>query len=478
MPARDIACVSDAVAALGDFGKNMDVYAKVCDAAAGTSSVSMTSSEEERAPCPVTMRIRSPRKRPPIQLSLRVREPRPVPVRIKIRPPAIVRFDGMGNRPRRVMHEDTFEDQSDLPQKVPIRTDGMESNCDDGASRHNYQHSRQKTEQCHSRPWETQESELNEGELAANSKAEFSPHSSRDDTIAAKNPDKRHLQTVFLRLRVRQEKKAIVGDDCTERNEPTPQRPEQCPPVTNRNSGKSNEVGPCRKASELQVVNSGYTPSRQNLGGAEEASYMLHRTPLGGVAADDTGNATPLPVVLENGRPRPTNNIISLAPHVDESVNADHEPLDVGSGYERHLPPDASCVKGGSIIASEHNPYFIGITSLRTDLEMELAEELVSRLGGEITTGFRESALPSCVVTSLNSHTKAIENRTMALHEALARRVPIVGLSWLVECFKAGMWLDTREFEAPSCRHREKEKIFRGVIATFDHAFDAVGKPS
>lgn len=85
---------------------------------------------------------------------------------------------------------------------------------------------------------------------------------------------------------------------------------------------------------------------------------------------------------------------------------------------------------------------------------------------------------PTCVVTQLHATKRTLVHRSRSIHEAIARRLPIVGTDWLHACEGAGKWADTAPFFARSDHRTTGPGVFATVLATIDRACStvAVGK--
>lgn len=104
------------------------------------------------------------------------------------------------------------------------------------------------------------------------------------------------------------------------------------------------------------------------------------------------------------------------------------------------------------------------------DDESDFVSELIELLGGQVVSDFR-GMQPFCVITGVDAGTRKLSHRNMPMSTALACRVPIVGISWIVQCVEAGAWLETFEFEAVSTHRKSGPGVLSGVVATFEDIF-------
>ncbi|PXF40754.1 Cell surface glycoprotein 1 [Gracilariopsis chorda] len=119
-----------------------------------------------------------------------------------------------------------------------------------------------------------------------------------------------------------------------------------------------------------------------------------------------------------------------------------------------------------------HSPaFFVYMSDFTDQQQYDLVFELVTQMGGEPLPNLA-STRPNCLITPLHPTTGAIQTRKMAVLLAIALRVPIVGLTWLFDCFNAGTWLPLQPYDASSSFHRTSSGVFKGVIATIDHDFE------
>ncbi|CDF37711.1 unnamed protein product [Chondrus crispus] len=127
----------------------------------------------------------------------------------------------------------------------------------------------------------------------------------------------------------------------------------------------------------------------------------------------------------------------------------------------------AKRIRDGETIGS----FTVCLTGLsRGDQQLELAEEMMACLGGEILEDMGCDEIPRCVVT-LFDISGNVKNRTMLLHEAVVRRVPVVNIEWLVTSFLYGGWAQTAPFQARINYPTEGKGVFDGVLASFDRGF-------
>lgn len=225
-----------------------------------------------------------------------------------------------------------------------------------------------------------------------------------------------------------------------------------------------------RKSDTGELENSAYAANNatdRNLDGGREAS------PRGDAAeADaDIGHLRDnSPTTADVGSGRPITGKVSPVTSEHEGVITTPYQVQRGSLITNKIGPDNKSEADCLSTQMEGN-LRVCLTGLsRDDHEMELAEELIASLGGEIIHDFCSTGKPFCVVTPLDE-SRTIKHRTMHVHEALARRVPIVSLRWLVASFKHGAWAQTDPFEAATKHRKDGKGIFHRLLVSFDDAF-------
>lgn len=149
---------------------------------------------------------------------------------------------------------------------------------------------------------------------------------------------------------------------------------------------------------------------------------------------------------------------IDDAHHVSKATKKEQEK---GSAPDKEGPDE-----------NEYNEMKVCISGIPKGSQCNLAYALVMRLGGEIVEDFRNGG-PQYVVVPIDAQTNDVSGRSMEVQYALASGTPLVGMQWLVQCFKTGMWLGTSPFEAICCKRRGGINLFQGVVATFE---EPVGK--
>ena len=113
----------------------------------------------------------------------------------------------------------------------------------------------------------------------------------------------------------------------------------------------------------------------------------------------------------------------------------------------------------------------ICITGLpRSNLEFELAHEIVTHMGAEPVLDFVQRDV-DIVVTPL-SIDGSIKSRSMAVLEALAGKIPIVGVKWLVTSYTKGYWTAPDEYLSNTFKQACNDtRMFNGIIVTLDNGF-------
>eukprot|EP00737_Agarophyton_chilense_P003872 gb/GEZJ01004667.1/.p1 GENE.gb/GEZJ01004667.1/~~gb/GEZJ01004667.1/.p1 ORF type:complete len:862 (+),score=109.38 gb/GEZJ01004667.1/:1875-4460(+) len=114
--------------------------------------------------------------------------------------------------------------------------------------------------------------------------------------------------------------------------------------------------------------------------------------------------------------------------------------------------------------------FTVCLSDFDNEEQYDLVFEIITQMGGEPLEHMRQTR-PNCLITPLDPKTGAIKSRKMAVHLALAFRVPIVGIYWLLQSFKAGRWIPPEDYDASSTYHKGATGIFRGLIATIDALF-------
>ncbi|KAI0563618.1 short-chain dehydrogenase/reductase SDR [Gracilaria domingensis] len=114
--------------------------------------------------------------------------------------------------------------------------------------------------------------------------------------------------------------------------------------------------------------------------------------------------------------------------------------------------------------------FAVCLSDFGDDEQHELVFEIITQMGGEPLEHMRATR-PDCLITPMDPRTGAIKSRNMAVHQALASRVPIVGIRWLLDSFKKGRWLPPDNYDASAAFHRGETGIFKGLIATIDDLF-------
>lgn len=142
--------------------------------------------------------------------------------------------------------------------------------------------------------------------------------------------------------------------------------------------------------------------------------------------------------------------------------------------------PTAKCEAGtGTCGVDDHQnkvdqktQYAVCLSGMGKDsTEIILAEELLSLRGTELSDGFDSEPGPSCVLTIFDEK-RNIERPRMVVLEAMAHRIPIVSLDWLIASYRVGFLVDTEPFEAVSNHRRKGPGVFEKIVATLDHSFD------
>lgn len=175
------------------------------------------------------------------------------------------------------------------------------------------------------------------------------------------------------------------------------------------------------------------------------------------------------PTTADVGSGRPVTGRASPATAEHEKAIATPDQVQrvsIKNGLGRDNKPQADC-----LLTQTERSLRVCLTALsRDNHEMELAEELIAAVGGEIVHDFCSTGKPFCVVTPLDE-SRTIKHRTMLVHEALVLRVPIVSIQWLVASFNNGAWGQTAPFEAATNHRKGGKGIFHSVLISFDDAF-------
>lgn len=425
------------------------------------------------------VRVRPPRKPSLHALVVPVRSPRSVPLRLRLRPSALLEISAEKNgTPTAAQCNQNGAPACDDPQQLS----GDGNHCGDtgknSAAKPSSATAASEAVNVAEVPAPSSTGEEEAGNINSTyaglkrpTPADIVPFSKdKNDVIGTRSKG-----PVVLRLRIRNGQEEVVKEQSQTSKAQTDQRKSSDPDASD--SQQRTLTGNVRKVEHgADRIGS----DRRNWRNAQlrthhavnesRATTEHKETPSGSSDVENT------PTGLGNASPGAGCDKVSPVLSVEQGVH-------VADGNEASdLVPQ---VRSAEQTTSAHDvrsrsgdtPCAICVTSLRNDLEVELADELIARLGGEFASGFRREPHPSVVVTSLNPMTSCIENRTMILHEALARRIPIVSLSWLVESFKAGTWLSARPFIAAPCLLQGEHPVFQGVLASFDSEFDNPSKP-
>lgn len=172
-----------------------------------------------------------------------------------------------------------------------------------------------------------------------------------------------------------------------------------------------------------------------------------------------------------------SSDITTQSPAASDTAGGDAGPGE-STGSKSLQQTVAAVVEKNGAQKLSRMPFAVCISGVSKDsAELELAEALIPLRGAEFSDGFDCDPTPSCVLTTFDANNR-IQQPRMVVFEAMARRVPIVNIAWLVASHAKGFLVDTGPFEATSDHRKSGPGVFEGLVATIDKAFDEVGVPA
>lgn len=237
-------------------------------------------------------------------------------------------------------------------------------------------------------------------------------------------------------------------------------------PDTNANvsDGEAADDGPCNSASLMDRLPSSCDITPRNLG-----RIFSGTDPTDSPCMGHEDNHSYSPTILDSGSAPGSAGKNSADYHAGAEAGPPRETT-LNGEYEARA--ETRGIGDGSKLICRRRQYAVCISGMDKDsAELALAEELLPLRGTEFSEGFDSEPTPSCVLTVFDENMNVLRPR-MVILEAMARRIPIVNLDWLITSCRVGFLVDTEPFEAMSNHRREGPGIFERIVATLDNSFD------